>query len=93
MRKTSKPASKKAPAKKPAAKKSPSKPKWKAQGQSELAGLVARLATITEQLAEIADRLAQAALPPLPAHHAVEAPRTRTDEHADDLEVPTVPEE
>ena len=61
MKKTSKPASKKAAAKKPAAKKSSSKPKSrKAAGQGELAQVVERLSQITGILAETADRLAKA---------------------------------
>ena len=61
MRKTSKPASKKAPGKKPASKKSPSKPKSrKAAGQGDLTQVVERLAQIADRLAEAADRLAEA---------------------------------
>jgi hypothetical protein len=88
MKKTSKPAPKKSAAKKPAAKKPASKPKRKTAGQGDLAQLVERLAVIADRLAETADRLAQTAPPIAPLLPTVEAP-AHTDEHADDLEVPS----
>ena len=61
MKKTSKPASKKAPGKKPAAKKSPSKPKSRTSaGQGDLSQVVERLSQIADRLAETTDRLAEA---------------------------------
>jgi hypothetical protein len=91
MKKTTKPDAKKPAAKKPAAKKPSAKPKRKAAGSSELVATVARLAAITQQLAETAERLAQIALPSAPA--PVEASHQHTDEHVDDLEVASVREE
>ena len=61
MKKTSKPASKKASGKKLASKKSPSNPKSrKAAGQGDLTQVVERLAQIADRLAETASRLAEA---------------------------------
>jgi hypothetical protein len=97
MKKAAKPAIKKTTQKKPTAKRLPAtKPKRKAQGQSALAAIVARLGEITEQLAQTADRLAQMGLPaavaPPAAVPVFEAPRT--DEHADDAEVASaIPED
>jgi hypothetical protein len=92
MKKTSKPAPKKSAAKTPAAKKAVLKPKRKAAGQGDLAQLVERLAVIVDRLAETADRLAQTAPPIAPLLPTLEAP-AHTDEHADDLEVPSTIEE
>lgn len=92
MKKTSEPAPKKSAAKKPAAKKAVLKPKRKAVGQGDLAQLVERLAVIVDRLAETADRLAQTPPPIAPLLPMLEAP-AHTDEHADDLEVPSTIEE
>jgi hypothetical protein len=85
MKKASKPTSKKPAAKKPAAKKSPTKPKRKAETHSQLSLVVTRLELVADKLAQAAERLSQAPLPPLP----VEVPHPHTDEHSDDVEVPT----
>jgi hypothetical protein len=95
MKKTSKPASKKAAVKKPAAKKSSSKPKSrKAAGQGELAQVVERLALIAERLDQAVERLEQSALraPATqslpPRDPALETLHQPADEHADDFEAP-----
>jgi hypothetical protein len=91
MKKASKSAVKKPAQKKPTGKKSLTKPKRKAQGQSELAQVVARLDTIADKLAQTAERLAQLpaarAQPLPPASPAVEVQHPHVDEHADDVEV------
>jgi hypothetical protein len=98
VKKTSKPSTKpasksssKKPAQnKPAAKKSPAKPKRKADGQSELLEIVARLALITEQLAETAERLAKLATqPPHAEQHRRDVPQT-TDGASPELRAPAV---
>jgi hypothetical protein len=60
-KKTTEPATKKPAQKKPATKTPPSRPKRKAEGQSELTPVVARLEAIANQLMEAAERLAEAA--------------------------------
>jgi hypothetical protein len=97
MRVTKTPAKKtpaiKQAAAKPKAKPSSTKPKArKASGQAELTQVVARLETITEKLAQTAERLSQSVLPasgtqPLPV---AEVLHRQIDEHADDVEVASV---
>ena len=101
MKGTNKPAPKTPAKKAPATKQSAAGPKAKAsvklkprnaQGQTELMQVVARLEAIAQKLAQTAERLAQsvptvAATQPLPP---AEVLHPHTDEHADDVEVPTV---
>jgi hypothetical protein len=92
-----KPVSAKSAAKKPAAKKlavkkpSSSKPKRKAQGQSELGQVVARLDAIMDKLNELLERVPQLKAPP--ANTAIEPIHQPTDEHADDVEIGDIREE
>jgi hypothetical protein len=83
--KAPKPAGKRPAQKKPLANKTSAKPKRKAQGQSELAAMIARLDAVADKLALAVDRLAQlhASGPNLTG----EGLRSHTDEHADDVEV------
>jgi hypothetical protein len=101
MKKPNKPVTK-APAEKTSAiKRSAAKPKTKsaakpkpkkAQGQTELMHVIARLEAITKNLAQTAERLTQivplaAVTQPLPP---AEVLHPHTDEHADDVEVASV---
>lgn len=61
MKKTSKPVTKRPAQKTPATKKPSAKPKRKAQGQSELAQMVARLDVIADKLTEATAQLVEAA--------------------------------
>jgi Zn-dependent oligopeptidase len=80
------PASTKPAAKKPAAKKpSSSTPKRKAQSQSELAQVVARLDAIMDKLNELLERVVQLTAPH--ANPTIQPMHRSTDEHADDVEV------
>jgi hypothetical protein len=80
-KKTTKPASTKPAAKKP----SSSTPKRKAQGQSELGQVLARLDAIMDKLNELLERVAQLTAPH--ANPTIEPMHQLTDEHADDVEV------
>jgi hypothetical protein len=62
MKKVTKPAGKKPAQKKPELRKSPAKPKRKAQGQSELIAIVARLDIIADKLTVATERLVEAAV-------------------------------
>lgn len=62
MKKTSKTATKKPAQKKPVTKKPSAKTKRKAQGQSELAAVVARLDAIVDRLTEATGQLFEAAV-------------------------------
>jgi hypothetical protein len=59
---TSKPATKKPAQKKPATTKPSAKPKRKAQGQSELVAIVARLDAIADKLTEATSQLVESAV-------------------------------
>jgi hypothetical protein len=98
MKKPNKPAPKTPAKKAPATKQSVAKPKAKssakpkprkAQDQTELMQVVARLEAVAEKLAQTAERLTQSV-----AHAAVTQPlppgevlHPHTDEHAEDVEV------